>query len=282
MRGQMTHPDTDVLAEFHAGLVTGRRRRRISAHVTGCDRCAGLGDQLAGVSALLAAVPPPAMPDPVRQRLDAALAAEAEGRAAPGRAGGDAQPGRAPGAQRGRRSVWRLVPVRVLAPAAVLLAAAGFGLSQIGGGTSPVVTGSATAPHALPSPSAASVKGAASRGEANPRLGVGAVNVSVVTASTDYQRATIRQQLETQLRSQAAVPGQPASPQVQGCALGLARGTSGVTAIRVEQAYFQGQAALIIIASSPSAEQVWVTGPSCSAASKDVVYATTLPGISAP
>jgi hypothetical protein len=270
MRGQMTHPDTDVLAEFRAGLVTGRRGRRISAHVTGCDRCARLGDQLAEVSVLLAAVPPPAMPDPVRQRLDAVLAAEAEGRAAPERAGGDAQPGRAPGARRSRRSGWRLVPVRVLAPAAVLLAAAGFGLSQIGGGPSPVIAGSTAAPRALPSPGA------------NPRLGVGAINVSVVTASTDYQPATIRQQLEAQLRSQAAFPGKPASPQVQGCALGLAGGTSGLTAIRVEQAYFQGRAALIIIASSPGAEQVWVTGPGCSAASKDVLYSTTLPGISAP
>jgi hypothetical protein len=271
MRGQMTHPDTDVLAEFHAGLVTGRHRRRISAHVAGCDRCAGLGDQLAEVSALLAAVPPPAMPDTVRQRLDAALAAETEGRAAAERAGGDAQPDRAPSARRSRRSGWRLVPVRVLAPAAVLLAAAGFGLSQIGGGPSPVIAGSTAAPDALPSPGA------------NPRLGVGAISLSVVTASTDYQPATIRQQLEAQLRSPTAFPpGQPASQQIQGCALGLAGGTSQVTAIRVERAYFQGRAALIIIASSPGAEQVWVTGPGCSAASKDVLYSTTLPGISAP
>ena len=39
----MTHPDTDVLAEFRAGLITGRRGARITAHLAGCARCA---DQL--------------------------------------------------------------------------------------------------------------------------------------------------------------------------------------------------------------------------------------------
>ena len=43
MRGQMTHPDTDVLAEFRAGLITGRRGARITAHLGGCERCIALG-----------------------------------------------------------------------------------------------------------------------------------------------------------------------------------------------------------------------------------------------
>ena len=76
MRGQMTHLDTDVLAEFRAGLITGRRGAKIAAHLAGCDRCTALDDKLAGVSALLASVPAPPMPDSVAQRLDAVLAAE--------------------------------------------------------------------------------------------------------------------------------------------------------------------------------------------------------------
>ena len=72
----MTHLDTDVLAEFRAGLITGRRGARITAHLAGCDRCTALDDQLAGVSVLLASVPAPAMPDSVAQRLDTVLAAE--------------------------------------------------------------------------------------------------------------------------------------------------------------------------------------------------------------
>src|SRR6516165_3200499 len=53
----MTHPDSEVLAEFRAGLVTGRRGARISAHLAACARCTGVCDQLAEISALLAAVP---------------------------------------------------------------------------------------------------------------------------------------------------------------------------------------------------------------------------------
>ena len=72
----MTHLDTDVLAEFRAGLITGRRGARITAHLAGCERCTALDEQLAGVRSLLASVPAPAMPDSVAQRLDTVLAAE--------------------------------------------------------------------------------------------------------------------------------------------------------------------------------------------------------------
>ena len=94
MRGQMTHLDTDVLAEFRAGLITGRRGAKISAHLAGCDHCAALDDRLAGVSALLASVPAPVMPDGVAQRLDTVLAAEVAKRDNPERAGADRPPDR--------------------------------------------------------------------------------------------------------------------------------------------------------------------------------------------
>ena len=41
----MTHLDTDVLAEFRAGLITGRRGVKITAHLAGCDRCTALDDR---------------------------------------------------------------------------------------------------------------------------------------------------------------------------------------------------------------------------------------------
>ena len=97
MRGQMTHLDTDVLAEFRAGLITGRRGARITAHLGGCERCTALDEQLAGVRSLLASVPAPAMPDSVAQRLDTVLAAEVAQRNAAGRA---AAPGEAAPAPR--------------------------------------------------------------------------------------------------------------------------------------------------------------------------------------
>jgi hypothetical protein len=100
----------------------------------------------------------------------------------------------------------------------------------------------------------------------------------VVTTGTDYQRATIRQQLEAELRpATPAPPGQPASPQVRACVLGLTSKTSAITAIRVEKARFEGRPALVIIASTTGAKKVWVAGPGCSAARGDVLYSTTLP-----
>ncbi len=105
-----------------------------------------------------------------------------------------------------------------------------------------------------------------------------ALSVSVMTTGTDYQRATIRQQLEAELRSTTPAPsGQPASPQVRACVLGLTSKTSAITAIRVEKAHFEGRPALVIIASTAGAEKVWVAGPGCSAASGDVLYSTALP-----
>ncbi|MGH3258737.1 MAG: hypothetical protein ACRDOU_25625, partial [Streptosporangiaceae bacterium] len=138
MRRQTGHLDTDVLAEFRAGLITGRRRRAIAAHLTGCARCTAADNQLAGLSALLAAVPAPVMPDSVAQRLDAALAAEVARQGEAGRAGTQhpRDRRRAPGPT--RRPTLQLVMTRVLVPAAALmvLAAGGYGLSLIGGNSS--------------------------------------------------------------------------------------------------------------------------------------------------
>src|ERR1700683_2092280 len=74
--GHLTHPDSDVLAEFRAGLVTGRRGKQVAAHLAVCDRCTALDRQLAEVGSLLAAAPPPVLPDRLAERLDTVLAAE--------------------------------------------------------------------------------------------------------------------------------------------------------------------------------------------------------------
>ena len=71
------HPESGVLAEYQAGLVTGRRRASIASHLATCERCAGLSEQLGEIPALLAAAPHPAMPADVARRLDLVLAAEA-------------------------------------------------------------------------------------------------------------------------------------------------------------------------------------------------------------
>jgi len=274
----MTHLDTDVLAEFRAGLITGRRGVKIAAHLAGCDRCTALDDKLAGVAALLASVPAPPMPDSVARRLEAVLAAEVTRKNYPERAQVD-RPGKSgthdrPAAKRGfRLATWRvLVPVSA---AVVLLAAGGYGLSLlVGGPGSPSISsaaGSAATPSAASSSSvaaAAPVNGGASRREI-PNL---PVNITP---------ATLRHYVEAELQlPPASRPTKAASSRVLGCVHHLA-GTAPL--VLVESAPFQGQPATIIVARTGQHDTVWVAGPGCSATSRQVLDTITLsPGISGP
>ena len=218
MRGQMTHLDTDVLAEFRAGLITGRRGVKIAAHLAGCDRCTALDDKLTGVSVLLASVPAPPIPDNVAQRLEAVLAAEVRQGNYPERAQVD-RPGESgahdrPAAKRGfRLATWRvLVPVG----AAVVLLAGGVRpepagrrpgepADLLGGGQCRVRGGQCREggqPAAAPLSSAPSARSQL-RSENQP------VAVSP---------ATLRQQVEAELRlPPASRPTKATSPRVQGC-----------------------------------------------------------------
>ncbi|HLI39944.1 MAG TPA: zf-HC2 domain-containing protein, partial [Streptosporangiaceae bacterium] len=63
MRRHRAHVDAAALAEFREGLIGGRRAVRIQEHLAGCERCAGIEAGLTRVTALLAAVPQPVMPD---------------------------------------------------------------------------------------------------------------------------------------------------------------------------------------------------------------------------
>lgn len=279
----MTHPDSDVLAEFHAGLITGRRGARISAHLAACERCATVCDELAGISALLAGVPVPAMPDAVVRRLEAVLATEAAQRDDSERTVGDSSRHRAASPPPRRHWDLRLVALRVLAPAAavVLLAAGGYGLSRIGASsTSSVAAGSEAAPAASARAGAAAVvpsSAATSRPEAAPlerpaRFGI-------VISGTDYLHATLQQQLKYELQLHAAAAGTvrqlPPGP-VKGCVLMVTKGIGPVTLVLVEQARYQGQPANVIIAATDHHDVAWVTTSGCSASSGHILATTTL------
>lgn len=273
----------DVLAEFRSGLITGRRGARIAAHLAACDRCTAVGDELAGVSALLAAVPAPAMPDRVAQRLDAVLAAEAAKKdyseRASGNRPGDRKPSRRPTGSHG----WRLVSLRVLAPAAaVLLAAGGYGLSQLAGGSG-LQTSSASAGRAVkPARGFAPAAAASAGGLPSARsLQLSPANYPVVTSDTDFLPSTLRQQLETALQA-AAEKGttSAASAKVRACVQSVA---GGVTPVLVESARFEGQPATVIVVRTGPGDTAWVAGPDCSPTHRDVRARTTLtPGISGP
>jgi len=76
------HFSAEELASYRAGAIDADRAARISAHLADCARCAGVDSDLAGVTALLAEVPVPPMPDRLTERVQAAIAAESQRRAA--------------------------------------------------------------------------------------------------------------------------------------------------------------------------------------------------------
>ena len=288
MSGQMTHLDTDVLAEFRAGLITGRRGARITAHLAGCDRCTALDDQLAGVSVLLASVPAPAMPDSVARRLDTVLAAEVTRRDNAERARGDgtaeSPAPRRPGGNRG----FRLLTLHVLAPAAavVVLAAGGYGLSRLvgpegqvtasssAGSAARAAAGSAASPGHPYAPAAGPAKGAVSRPQRiTPRPMV------VVTGNANLSRAGLAQQVEAALRAPALGTRQAPS-RLRGCVLRLA---DGHPLQRVESVRFEGRSATLVVARTGADDTAWIAAQDCSAANPHVLAVTSLTsGISGP
>lgn len=278
MTGQTTHLDPDVLAEFRAGLITGRRGAKVAAHLAECERCSALSDQLAEVSALLAAVPAPAMPDSVAHRLESVLAGEVTRKDDSERAGGDSSRDRVKHRRPARHRGFRLVAVRVLAPAAaiIVLAAGGYGLSHLSGApTSSTASGTEAEPSAA-NASAGSAKGTAGRAEF-PEI-PGSSSFLVVNSPTDYGPATLGQQLAQQVdqkgRTRAAA-GQRPSARLLACVLHL---TGGVSPVLVENAHYQGQPATIIVVPKGDGYTAWVMTPSC----LGKLASTTLPGTSAP
>jgi hypothetical protein len=299
----MAHLDAEVLAEFRAGLITGRRGASITAHLAGCDRCTALGDQLAGVSALLASVPVPAMPDLVAQRLDTVLAAEAASR--PVRAASPEQAERARADRPGQRATrhrrtprpsFRLLSARVLAPVAVvLLAAGGYGLSRAIGPGSQVTSsagsaaGSAASRSVASAPKAPSIA-ASAHGPLNTPVSppvrgaqgtvprpqrITAANFTLVASATNFAAATLGQQVETDLgRPASAEAAQPVTAQLRACVQNLTRGAA---LVRVESARFAGQPATLVVARNGSADTAWIAGPDCSATSRDVLATTSVP-----
>jgi hypothetical protein len=291
----MTHLDTDVLAEFRAGLITGRRGARITAHLAGCDRCTTLDDQLAGVSVLLASVPAPAIPDSVARRLDTVLAAEVASRDNAERARGDgaaesAAP-RRPGGNRG----FRLLTLRVLAPAAavVVLAAGGYGLSRInlGSSTESGTSSSAGGAARAAAPTAAGTAKSADHANAPavgpsravvPRsAGLTPADFSLVTGNRTLTRANLARQVRAELLVpvSARITKTPLK-RLRGC---VARLADGHALELVESVRFEGSPATLVVARTGAKDTVWIAAQDCSGTYSHVLATTTLPsGISGP
>jgi hypothetical protein len=258
--------------------------------------------RLSEVSAYLASVPAPAMPEAVEARISAALATESAARADTHGSPGPGEPGPrtlgAPpprargrrGRRRGRRR-WgsRSRPLLAVGALFVCLILAGLGVTLSRGG-GPATSNSAAVGSAVAPSAASSAAGAAPE----PATGNGSTSFSVTVSGTKYQQAILAGQVRANLAANkgqgsfgvgvpaagATVPAASASAAstavmpssaLRGCVLQL---TSGKAPRLVDRATYQGEPAYVIASSS----RVWVVGLGCTADKTELITSVPLAG----
>lgn len=250
MSGQW-HPDTEAIASLRAGLTGGLRGRRVARHVAGCARCASVGDELAAVSAALASVPVPVLPEAFELQITAALAAEAAARSdAVGSAVGSAA-GAAVGAPRvgsaadgaggaareaggaarhrsrharapGRERSFRFRPAMAFAPVVVLvLVGFGFLLSRANlsssSSSAPMLSEPAARAAGSAEASASAAAGSSRIPAAAPAPGNGhAISRTpgrffVIASGTAYEASSLRDQVSTVINTVNSVKSAPSA-----------------------------------------------------------------------
>jgi negative regulator of sigma E activity len=291
MRG---HVDAESMALCADGLLSRRRSERIRAHVATCPECAATQARLAEVPALLAQVPPTALPPGITARLDAALSAEtarrtseAPGQAperapdlAPEQAASARSPGAVPGPRALRRRGPRLpVAARVLAVAGVLIVAGGVGY-VVTQSSPPTSTASSSAGRAAPAPCHSAV--------ARPNVPALGSTFTVTHSGTSYQplvfahqAATVLAHSSTGLMHPGIQPGQSrrSGPALTQCVI-KAVGPQRAREVKlVDRARYQGHPATVIVVARTAAEpaQVYVAGTRCSGSDADILAQARMP-----
>jgi Putative zinc-finger len=239
------HVDAETLARFRQGELSPRRNSRIRSHLAGCRRCSELNEDLAGVTTLLASVPPPPIPEHLTARIHSALAAEAARRAtvtagsAPAALSGAAAPGdtgpaaglhdgagaRQDGAAQPQRERtgpgWRLprlsspAGLRVAAAAAALVIIAG-GSYEIGvhasGGTSGA-SSAQSAPNGAASAAAGTPSGPRAYGPALAYRHAGhQASVTPVTTDTVFTPGQLKREVTSELTQYSPAKVRAAAP----------------------------------------------------------------------
>jgi hypothetical protein len=286
------HAGADELADLAAGVLHGRKERKISAHLSGCAYCTDVSSQLANVSSLLASVPVAPMPANMSSRIESAIAAESGQRLASEpstEAGRRDLPARSRRGGQGRR-----IPL-LSGPASRLIAAAAA-LVIIGGGGYEIATHiSATNGTSASSGSGASgaVRVPTNRLSYGPTVtypqATGTKSLPTVATDTNFTGPTLGEQAAaslTAVRASEAAPNPApkqnahASPAQSGPNLGsnvpnqdqltgcVDRIAAGRAVWLVELAYFDRRpATIIVIASAKSgAADVYAVGRGCSSA----------------
>jgi hypothetical protein len=276
MNGHPRHPGITELAEFRAGVSDTANGERLAAHLAECPDCASLGERLDRIPALLASVPPPAMPADVEARILSALHAEAVPRSPVAASSSPASPTALSAAARTRRRAWRRSPVAAslggltAAAACVGLAFAGLWLSGPAHPAPPASGGTASGGtvHAKPNVPASGGP-SAHHGDVNPMIGQS--TFTVIAAATNFLPSTLRAQIMRQLpatgaRSGGSLPSQS----LVGC---VTRLLGPATPMLVERAEYESRPAYVIAESS----RAWVVPYSCTAADPRVLATVTLP-----
>jgi hypothetical protein len=294
------HPDATALAEYKAGLTGGRRARRLAAHLASCASCASVNDQLAAVTTVLASAPEPAMPDAVESRIIAALATEAalvtetphDTEAAHGTAakrdtalrpvGGDGGGSRRrPGGRSGRSGPgnrWLRPAVLAGAAAACLVLFGGvYGIAHLSSGSSSSSAASSAAGTAAAGSESSPLAGAQAPGthtRLEPADSGQAAAFAVTASGTNYQSATLAQQVRAQLARPAKTAAPPAaeaapSAQLSACVLHL---TGQMRPSLVDRATYQGKPAYVIAVPN----RAWVVGTGCTASNPELIASVGL------
>lgn len=310
------HVGAEALARYREGDLRDRRSARIRAHLAGCPRCTALDEDLAGVSAMLASAPVPAMPEQVTARISAALTAEAARPARLG-AGHEAEQPGGPGHSRhapgrpgpGRR--WRLP--ELLSPLAIRAGAVAAAAAVLAGGVYGAVQ-LASGPPAAPVAGRGSISAPGTGQHAAAAIGPSLTYTRAghpapftpVSTGRDFQPGRLTSQVRS-LLVRTPGPVQPGSgaqstaarPRAQrNGSLGSASGTSplgggslaalpgcvtriaaGRQVLLVDVDRYQGKpATIIVVAGGAGGSRVWVVGPGCSRSDSDVITQASLAG----
>jgi anti-sigma factor ChrR (cupin superfamily) len=303
------HVDAETLARYRDGDLHGWHAWRVRAHLARCPECSDVNADLAQVTALLASVPEPPMPDYLSARIQGALAHEASLRAAsaPARpatvsassaAPASAEPAggadRNLGRNRHQRSARELLRrwsgagsqgrlrLATAAVALVVVVAGGYEIAVHAGGSSSPSPSSA--PRAAPAAGAPVSYGPPlsyeHSGQAN--------SVKPITTNTDFTASKLTSEVSGLSRYEqfpSAGPNHAVSPAVpttgptfrsipvaamSGCVNRIA---DGALVLLVDIGKFQGTPAWIIITdvSQTGPKQIWVVSTGCSASRSDIL-----------
>jgi hypothetical protein len=293
------HATDEQLADLSAGALSHRKATRITAHLTGCERCGQVSRKLAEMPALLASVQFPPMPATISIQIEAALRVESTQRltAMPATEGGR---GNLP-ARHSRRAARRSWHLPGLSVTATRLVAAAGALVIVAAGSYELAS------HAARGPTASSVEGSAAGPASVQQMSLGPDvtygrpgalhTIHAIQSSANFLPAKLTTQVADAVhaaRARGVSASQPAfstpgASRAQGSSAGVSAAPSSGTASRladcinliapgrivllVDLARYDGSPATIIViaALGASPAEAWIVGSGCPASGKDVL-----------